>query len=1185
MAHASSRRRLSLGAVLSTVVLLGVPAAAFGAHRAAPASTPAPSALSAAQLPSGARALGELAPAAPLNVAVFLQPRDPRALSTFAEQVADRSSPQFGHYLGRGQFASRFGPAPATIELAEHYFEEEGLVVAGLAPNHLLLRLSGSAARFSAAFHAPLRAVRLSSGALGRVAVGSLRLPGGLANQVAAVVGLDQLSTAHALSGPMDLATRRSNARRGSFSTRPGDIPGAPSACPAALATVTTAGGITDAQVADAYGADGLYKDGDFASGQSIAIFELEPFATSDLRAFDECYFGQDHTSHVQVIPVDGGPGAGYGSGEATLDVETVSALAPDASLKVYEAPNTNYGLVDGYNAIVAADTSQVVSTSWGECEEESVSSDPGEVLAENVLFEQAAAQGQTVVAASGDEGNDDCHNPPGVRPLVSVDDPASQPFVVGVGGTTPVSVTQPPKEKVWNDGVTGGGSGGGISTLWTGMPWQRSAAQNKSNGALCGAPQGDLCRGVPDVSAFADEKSGITIFYGGAYGAWGTIGGTSIAAPMWAAMLAEINASRACKASPQTMHGVGFAAPLLYDVASNPTDYASGFTNVTIGNNDVLNDTGSRYSAGPGYSLAAGLGSPEVTAPPGATGPGLADSLCAEAQGRTTATVVSVHPAAGAVEGGTHFTIRGTGFTTAAGVPDVASVNFGTSTAAFTVASNTRIVGTTGPDTDTADPQLAKLNGRTGTVLVTVTTIDGSVARGPAYHYRARLRGRLVPTVLEVGPTGGRGAGGTRVTIYGSGFTGASRVTFGGVPSRTFTVLSDGQILAIAPPDRHVHCAVDDAPDLGLCQVEVVVTGPGGASTPAPILRPWDGTLDLNAIQEVLVPAGCRCEAYPSVSEYDYVTRLHLSGVVGPSGRAYEADPYGGDVLTLRGVGFNVLTLNWVNIGPPGSEWSQDPADVFYIGRGTTLQILSPGAPTPLDREFSAPVTLDTVDGFSNAKPLRFGPVQQVDSVSTEVVSGTGGQSLVLHGGGFVKVTKIIWDPGSLNTLEVDQTSGYTVNSANEITVTTPPLVPGSYQLYVCGVYGCGASGPNDNLASDVVSTNTVGSAIVTSADQVSGGSPYGSVAGGDVFEIQGVNFGDLSQLQVAFVNYQGEAVDTVPLSAGPPPTDPGATQTILVSAPAALDGYPALDFLVLSGTDGTSPVNIAASFTYTSP
>ena len=232
---------------------------------------------------------------------------------------------------------------------------------------------------------------------------------------------------------------------------------------------------------------------------------------------------------------------------------------------------------------IVDNDRDQVVSTSWGLCEQAIQAGQPGLQQAENLLFEQAAAQGQTVFDAAGDNGSDDCNTNETSTPVagqnpVSVDDPTSQPYVVAVGGTTIDDATQPPLEHVWNDGALFGAGGGGISMSWTMPAWQREArvpgialpgsadytnadSVEQSFGYkpnFCQSYVPDTtsttpCRLVPDVSADADEFTGADIVYQAAFGGWGPTGGTSSSAPIWAAMLALVNASATCTANATT--------------------------------------------------------------------------------------------------------------------------------------------------------------------------------------------------------------------------------------------------------------------------------------------------------------------------------------------------------------------------------------------------------------------------------------------------------------------------------------------------------------------------------------------------------------------------------------------------------------------------------------------------------
>ena len=240
---------------------------------------------------------------------------------------------------------------------------------------------------------------------------------------------------------------------------RTNGAPGSTGACGRA----TALGGYTAAEIASAYGFDDLYAAGDGGSGTTIALFELEPYSATDIASYQSCY---GTNTSITNINVDGGPGSGVGSGEAALDIENLIGLAPQASILVYEGKNTGSGAYDTYRTIVSQNKAQVVSTSWGLCEPQEGSSAAG---AENDLFIEAVTQGQTVFAASGDRGVQDCTGNHTSAP--TVDDPASQPWVTGVGGTSLTSAGPPPTETAWNSSWNGGASsgagGGGVSAFW----------------------------------------------------------------------------------------------------------------------------------------------------------------------------------------------------------------------------------------------------------------------------------------------------------------------------------------------------------------------------------------------------------------------------------------------------------------------------------------------------------------------------------------------------------------------------------------------------------------------------------------------------------------------------------------------------------------------------------------------
>ncbi len=468
----------------SLLARCAVPAAWLAVVSTASAAAPAATVRvgAPARAPRGATALGAVPATAAVSGAVVLRPRDERGLTRFIGEVTDRRSALFGRYLARGVFARRFGPTRATTEALESQLRGYGLRV-GLAPGEgLLMRFSGSAVQVERAFQTGLESYRLADGATGRAATSAAALPAALAGSVAGVLGLSDLIREHPAGLARAGAGRSPRARA---TAGPLAHPaGSPSPCQNARGAAETYGGLTDDQIANAYGAFGLYGEGDLAAGQRIAVFELEPFAPGDIRKFDNCYFGTAQAAsmaaRISVTPVDGGQPEGSGAGgEAALDIENVSALAPGASIDVYEAPNNPAGAIDQFAAIISADRDQVVTTSWGDCEQELAVGEPGIQQAENFLFEQAAAQGQTIFAAAGDNGSNDCEAPEGAHgenPL-AVDDPGSQPYVVSVGGTTITNAaTQPPQEHVWNDGPEGGAGGGGISASWAMPSWQLGA-------------------------------------------------------------------------------------------------------------------------------------------------------------------------------------------------------------------------------------------------------------------------------------------------------------------------------------------------------------------------------------------------------------------------------------------------------------------------------------------------------------------------------------------------------------------------------------------------------------------------------------------------------------------------------------------------------------------------------------
>jgi hypothetical protein len=1229
--NGSTARRRSLPRVATLLGVLVLPAAGlFSASAASAGSIGSPLLArieAASYVPDGARAVGVLSASAAVSGAVVLKPRDNAALVNFIAAVTDKSSPSFHEYLPADAFLSRFGPAPSTIRAVSSQLKAHGLAITGVSSDGLLVSFSGTAGRVESTFHTSLEHYRLRNGSMGLATTSAISMSSAIASSVTAVLGLNDLVQVR----PVGIARAPASAKGTIPSARAastGHTPGSPTACKGATSATRAFGGLTDAQIANAYGAFGLYGGGDLGAGQHIAIYELEPFLKSDVETFDTCYFGASAAAsmlkRLHVIPVDGGQPAGPGSGEANLDVEDISALAPGATIDVYEGPSpgadgTDYDPVDNYAAIVDADSDRIVSTSWGLCEQAIELGQPGLQEAENVLFEQAAAQGQSVFGAAGDNGSDDCNTfetstpVSGQNPL-SVDDPASQPYVVSVGGTTIDAATQPPLEQIWNDGADGGGGGGGISQSWTMPAWQREARvpgiampgsadyahadqvehsfgypQNFCQSTVSGATSMTPCRLVPDVSAQADEFTGAITVYDASEGGWTTVGGTSSATPIWAATLALINASPTCASNPATRTGVGFASPLLYDVASNPSDYAASFNDITAGNNDIYGlDDGLVFPATAGYDLASGLGSPQLTGPGGSAG--LAYYLCSLA-GRASRPVVSkISPASGSIAGGERIAITGAGFESG-GSSNVARIEVGgtqLSPSRFSVQSATSISATLPPARDARPPIPPSPQNGAGPADVIVTLKDdASSIPGPksTFQYVDTSGGQTVPSITGVIPYGGSESAPGPVTILGSGFTGATAVTFGGVATTSLTVNSPYRITA-TPPAYSTATACSPLPSSGvfigenaandICQVQVRVANSRGTSATGRILPPAEGAVVVNSLGVLVAPPGCKCETAQAPTEFDYLPAPSLSSVSTSSGPASLASEKGSTLITVRGSGFDPLTIDWADFGKPSLESSMDTDYVFLTG--TEMQIVAPSEALTVGPR-SVAFSVKTLAGQSAPVAVTYAGVPKVTTVvntadSTKLdgtygAPDTGGTPIHVSGRGFAdQLVGPIEFTDSESPFSIGTQYTFTVNSDTSLSTETVAQNPAIVDVQVCTVTACSL-----NLQTDLLYVYPPGNPEVTSASPRSG-----PAAGGTKVSIGGDNLG--CALRVYFGNVKAESIKPVKAL-----LDCGSTTALHATSPHGTTGadVPVSVETIESYFTGSGRGTTTAGFTYT--
>jgi kumamolisin len=461
------------------------------------------------------------------------------------------AKPGFKH-MSRADFENTHGADPADLNQIKKFAQEFGLKVheTGTELARRTVMLSGTVANLQKAFNVELKEYSHPKGNF-RGRVGAISVPTEYADIITGVFGLDNRPQVEPHFRRLP-ETPGIKAHSATASFDPNEV----------------------AQLYDYPAVNG--------AGQCIGILEFGGgFQLDDLSNY---FSSLNITPEPQVISVsiDGGtnsPGDPNGpDGEVMLDIEVSGAVAPGAKIVVYFAPNTDQGYLDAVTTAVHDSTNQpsVISTSWGGPESEWTSQALTNL---DEAFQAAAAMGVTVCAAAGDNGSTDGVNDGNNH----VDYPASDPYVLGCGGTSlQASNGQIVSETVWDDLPNGGATGGGVSDVFPLPAWQ--------SGFDVPAPtvQGGG-RGVPDVSGDADPNTGYNILVDGENA---VIGGTSAVAPLWAGLVALIN--------QQLGKSIGYLNPLIYAQAVE----AAGFHDITQGNNGA-------FSAGPGWDACTGLGSP----------------------------------------------------------------------------------------------------------------------------------------------------------------------------------------------------------------------------------------------------------------------------------------------------------------------------------------------------------------------------------------------------------------------------------------------------------------------------------------------------------------------------------------------------------------------------------------------
>ena len=523
-------------------------------------------------VPEAARrqqAIGNVSTTKELNLAIGLPLHDTNGLQKFLDEVYDPASTNYGHYLTPDEFANRFGPSEADYAAVEDFAKTNHLRLTKTHGNRLLLDVSGSVGDIQKAFHIALHTYKHPTEARDFFAPDSEPTVDAVL-PILDISGLSDYGRPRPKSLHQDSVTNIVTPRTGSSPN----------------------GGYIGNDFRAAY-FPGVTLTG---AGQQIGMIEFDGFYANDMTSYATA--AKIPAVPIQTVLLDGfngipTTGTSSGNPEVSLDIEVAMAMAPGLSKIVvfetgpYSFPN------DVLSAMAASNSIKSLSCSWGWSGGPSATTDN--------IFKQMAAQGQSFFGASGDS---DAFTT-GATSVNGVDNPSlnnypsSSPYVTEVGGTT-LTTTGPggawAGEKVWNWGLRSGsyvGSSGGFSSYYPIPNWQTNISF-AANGAST------RFRNTPDVALTADN---VYVTYGN--GSVGAFGGTSCAAPLWAAVAALMNEQAAAGGRAS----VGFINPAIYRLNTNAA-YASTFHDITTGNNTSDVSPNSFYAV-TGYDLCTGLGTP----------------------------------------------------------------------------------------------------------------------------------------------------------------------------------------------------------------------------------------------------------------------------------------------------------------------------------------------------------------------------------------------------------------------------------------------------------------------------------------------------------------------------------------------------------------------------------------------
>jgi hypothetical protein len=496
-----------------------------------------------------------------LNLAIGLPLRNQQALDDLLRQIYDSASPNYRHYLTPEQFTEQFGPTEQDYQAVITFMESKGLTVTYRHPNRVVLDVSGSVPDIERVFHVTMRIYQHPTEARTFYAP-DIEPSLDLAIPILQVSGLDNYSLPHP-----------------KFQIQPADQ---------ILGTAPKSGS----------GPGGAYRGNDFraaylpgvttnqlsGAGQIVGLLEFEGYYSNDIAIYEsQASLPNVSLTNVLIGGFSGNPSSVSNNAilEVSLDIEMAIAMAPDVSeIIVYEAPNPS-PWPDLLNRMVNDNLAKQIGCSWG-------NPSPGapDPTSEGI-FKQMAAQGQSFFNASGDS---DAFTASGI-PF-----PSESTNITQVGGAT-LTMTggggSYASETVWNSG-SGLGSSGGISTYYPIPGWQQGINMTTNQGS-------PTMRNVPDVALTADN---VYVVANNNHN-YTDVGGTSVAAPLWAGFTALVNQQALAKGQAP----VGFINPAIYAIGKSG-NYTADFHDITTGNNTWPSSPTNFYAVA-GYDLCTGWGTP----------------------------------------------------------------------------------------------------------------------------------------------------------------------------------------------------------------------------------------------------------------------------------------------------------------------------------------------------------------------------------------------------------------------------------------------------------------------------------------------------------------------------------------------------------------------------------------------